>query len=547
MGTRQFFDNKIIKLPGAYSTIVSGEQATPIATDYGKVLVIDTGTNSAGWASGAGIDGALSTGKDSVYTFNDLGAYQSYLKGGILWKMADALFKPDKKSGATGVSEIIHVKAATTTLATMTFTATGGGSNGGTFKVNPKDEGVGANGTITSSHLDKGYAYKITSGVVNTAKWIYSIYVGSWKGDHTDGLAFDEIAKADSPEILMVSSPEFNNIAELISWATTDSKFGRYFKLDATSAVAGTGAVVAGDIVAGFHAATGATETYSLANLNLALDAVQDEVFTYIITDMYGGTEYDSSEISAITTFILTDSKYKRFLYYGGGADADEFDATDGSIDIAEYFDSSYVKVVHGDTMLVTSSLAGGFRQFPTNYSAAVFCGRNAGKQTQVPLTNKTLGIDKLAHSLNKKEQERALDTGIMVAVFNKAINRIVCLQDVNSLQDNQRLFTPQGKSFSGSFMRIVEQINTELVVNSEKDLLTDENGVTVNSLGAEKLVVYTENYLKSRVATVSVDNMLLDYKDVTAVRIDDSWQVSYGLIVNNEINKIFYTGFLLR
>jgi hypothetical protein len=547
MATRQFFDNKIIKLPGAYATIVSGDQATPIATDYGKVLVIDTGANASGWANGSGIDGVSAYGKDAVYKFNDLGDYQSYLKGGILWKLAEALFKPDKKSGAVGVSEVLHVKAATTTQALLTFTATGGGANGGTFKVNPLDEGTGANGTLTSAHLDKGYAFKVTAGVIDTAKWVYSLYVGSWVGNHTDSISYNEIAKADSPEILLVSSPEFNNITELISWANTDSKFGRYFKLDPTSAVAGTGAVVIGDIPSGFQVAVGGTETYSLANLNLALDAVQDEVFTYIITDAWGGDEHDSSEISAINTFILSDSKYKRFLYFGGGDNVDEFDTTDGSIDIAEYFDSAYIHTVHGSTGLVSSSVAGGYRYYPSGYTAALMLGRIAGKQPQVPLTNKTLGIDKLYDTLNKKQQERALDAGIKVPVFSNSIGRIVCLQDVNSLQDNQRLYTPQGKSFSGSFMRIVEQINTELIVNSELSLLNDENGVTVNSLSAAKIKSFTETYLNTRLATANVDNLLLKFKDVTVIRNEDSWNVTYALSVNNEINKLFYTGFLIK
>lgn len=547
MATQQFFDNKIVKLPGVYSTIVSGEQSTPLVSDYGKVLVIDTGTNGAGWGNGAGIDGTKSYGKDAVYTFSDLASYQSFLKGGFLWKQAEALFKPDRKSGAIGVSEVLHAKAATTTLSVMTFTATGGGTAGGSFKFSPKDEGVGANGILTSNHLDKGYAFKITTGVVDPSKWILSVYVGGWKGDFTDGIAYDEISKADSREILLVSSPEFNNIQTLIDWANTNSRFGRYFYLDVSSAVVGTGVVTLADITSGFQVSAGGTETYSLANLNLILDAVQDEDFSFIITDIWGGDEYDSSEISAITTFILSDSKFKRFLFFGGGADADEFDATDGSVEIAEYFNSPYVHTVHGKMGLASSSVAGGFRFFPSGLHASTMLGRKAGKQPQVPLTNKSLGVDKLFDTLNKKQQERALDSGVMVSVFNPAIGRIVCLQDVNTLQDNKRLFTPQGKSFSGSFMRIVEQINKELVVNSERDLLTDENGVTVNSLSAAKLVGYTETYLSSRLATANVDNLILGFKNVTSIRNEDAWSVTYGITVNNEINKIFYTGFLLK
>lgn len=547
MATRAFFDNKIVKLPGAYSTIVSGEQSQSLALDYGKVLVIDTGVAGATWGGGAGIDGELASGKDAVYKFNDLASYQSYLKGGLLWKLADALFKPDKKSGSTGVSEVYHVRAATTTKAQMTFTATGGGANGGTFKVNTKDEGLNANGTVTSSHLDKGYAFKIETGVVDTAKWIFKIYLGSFVGDHSDGLPYNEIEKVDSNAILLVSSPEFNNIQELIDWADTNSTFGAYFVKNSTSAKAGTGVIIQADVtaVSGYQVATGGTETFSLTNLGLALDALVEEDFSFILCDQYGMTNYDSTYITAIQGFINGDSKFKRFLYVGGGADADEFSVADGSLAMGVYYNSPYVHVVHGQVGLASDSVSSGFRWWPSLYHAALYVGRTAGKQPQVPLTNKSLGVDKLKHSLTKAQQERALDSGVKATIWNSYILKFVCLQDVNTLQDNQRLFTPAGKSHSGSFMRIVEQINKELVVNAEIDLLSAENGVNANTLNPGILKNWTETYLNSRVALPETDNLLLSYRNVTVVRQGDILKVSYGIVVNNEINKIFFTGFL--
>ena len=547
MATQYFFDNKIVKLPGAYSTIVSGEQSQPLSLDYGKVLVIDTGVAGAGYGGGAGIDGELASGKDAIYTFNNLADYQAYLKGGLFWKMAEALFKPNKKEGSLGVSQVLHVRAATTTKSQMTFTATGGGANGGTFKVNTKDEGLAANGVLTSTHLDKGYAYKIETGVIDTAKWVFKVYLGTWKGDYTDGLAYDEIAKADTEAILLVSSPEFDNIQDLLDWANTDSKFGTYFELDATSAVAGDGSVDAADVaaVSGYQVSTGGTETFSVANLNLALDALIEEDFSFIICDQYGKDDYDSSEVSAITAFINGDSKFKRFLYVGGGADESEFSGADGSLAMGVYFNSAYVHVVHAQVGTATDSLAEGFRYWPSVYHAALMVGRTAGKEPQVPLTNKSLGVDRLKHSLTKAQQELALDNGVKVTVWNQYLLKFVCLQDVNTLQDNKRLFNTQGKSHQGSFMRIVEQINKELVVNAEIDLLSDENGVNANTLSGGELKNWTETYLETRLAKPDDDNLLLDYRDVTVTKNVDAWEVTYGIVVNNEINKIFFTGFL--
>jgi len=547
MGTKIFFDNKVVKLPGAYSTIVSGEQSQPITLDYGKVLVLDTGVVGATWGGGSGITGDLATGKDSIYTFNDLGEYQAFLKGGLFWKTAKALFKPDEKTGATGVSQIIHVKCATTTKSLMTFTATGGGANGGTFKFNPKDEGVIANGVLTSTHLDKGYAYKVETGVVDTAKWLIKIYLGSWTGNHVDGISFNEISKADSQAKLILVSPEFNNIQTLLDWAATNSAFGSKFILDSTSAVAGTGVVDAADIAlyTGYTLSAGGTETYDLASLNLALDALIEEDFSFILCDQYGEDDYNSAEVSAITSFINNESKFKRFLYVGGGANEDEFTSADGSLAMGAYFNSSYVHVIHGEVGLASDQVSGGFRYFPSMLHAAFMVGRTAGKQPQIPSTNKSLGIDVLRHSLTLKQQEKALDAGVKVTVWNRYVKRFVCLQDVNTLQDNTRLFTPQGKSFQGSFMRIVEQINKDLVVSAETDLLYNENGNNRNTLSAGYIVAWTEVQLKSKLATVSEDNLLLSFKNVTATVVGDSYSVGYGIVVNNEVNKIFFTGFL--
>ena len=129
MATKVFFNNRQIKLPGAYSTVISGEKNPPRSLDYGKVLVIDTGSEGATWGGGAGIDGELSSGQDAVYKFDNLADYQAFLKGGLLYRAAESLFVPDRRNAAAvGASEVYHVSARTTKAATMTFATTAGGS-----------------------------------------------------------------------------------------------------------------------------------------------------------------------------------------------------------------------------------------------------------------------------------------------------------------------------------------------------------------------------------------------------------------------------------
>lgn len=141
MATSYIFGNKQITLPGAYSRIVSGETSPARTLDYSKVLVIDSGVYGANWGGGSGIDGENFQGLDSVYTFDTLAEFRSFVKGGMFWKIAEGLFTPDYTNPAsTGISQLLYVRAAKTTSATITFVTTAGG----TFEVKTLDEGFGA-------------------------------------------------------------------------------------------------------------------------------------------------------------------------------------------------------------------------------------------------------------------------------------------------------------------------------------------------------------------------------------------------------------------
>lgn len=547
MSTELYFNGKVRSLPGAYSKITSGEQNTPANLDFGKVMIIDNGLG-AGWGGGAGIDGELSNGKDSVYKFTDLESFRDFTKGGLLWKAAEKLFFPQPST--RGVSEILFAKAAVTVAPTLTFTATGGGAAGGSFKLKCKDEGVVGNGVKTSNHLDKGYAYTFEAGVVDPAKWIYKIWLGKWTGDHTDGIAFNEVAKDKTTPELIVASPEFNNIQTLIDWATTDKVLGNLFLLDPTSAKVGTGAVNSGDVAAGSASpvlAAGGTETYSTNSLSLVFDAIVDLDYQFILCDKYGA-DYDATETQAIFNHIKdAGTDYIKTLIIGGGKDENTFEGSDSSVAAANYFNSNRAIVVHGDIKETTELLAGGFRIWPSLMHAATVLGRICGLQPQVPVTNKQIDVDGIVHNLNKKKQEVALKNGVLVTIQDYARGGFKVLQGVNTMLDNKVLFNALGQSHSIQFERIVAQINRELIVNSQTDLLSDEEGVNVNTLSPGILKTWTETYLASRVAVPDADNLLLSFRNVTVNRVEDYYNVTYGIVVNNEITKIFYTGFLFK
>ena len=112
-------------------------------------------------------------------------------------------------------------------------------------------------------------------------------------------------------------------------------------------------------------------------------------------------------------------------------------------------------------------------------FSECVFSGgkRAAGKQPQVPITNKTIGADKLKHSLTKIEKERALDAGLLTIVNNPFIGRFVVLQGGTQCKTTKYFSIQQVSLTLLPFMRVIAQVNKELVVNSEIDLLASEEG----------------------------------------------------------------------
>lgn len=219
------------------------------------------------------------------------------------------------------------------------------------------------------------------------------------------------------------------------------------------------------------------------------------------------------------------------------------------SLALANHFNSPYACVVHGGVAMATNANGIGYRWWGPYYNMCAVLGRTAGKAPQIPVTNKTIGVLKVKHQLTDSEKKQALDGGLLVTIYNESLQKFVVLQGINTMQglSNQVLFTNNGESFSIQFMRVVMQINKELVVNSEIDLLSAENGVNSNTLSAGILKNWTENYLLTRTATATSDNLLLSYRNVTVTKKDDYYLVTYGIVINNEINKIFFTGFVFK
>ncbi len=554
MATEFIFDGRKVILPGAYSTIKSGIKNAPLTADYGTVLIIDTGLG-AGWGGGAGINGELAHGADAVYVFDNIYDYRAFLKGGKFWKLAEPLFKPCRTE--PGVSRLYHVKAATTVAAVMTFTT----AAGGTFKVKVRDEGVIGNGVESSGLLTKGYAYTLEPGIEDSSKWIMKFWVGAYRGAYPNDsqyyyygqpigaeLIYDEIPGDNTVPVMLCKTVEFDNIQTLIDFARTNKVFNQYFALDPSSLVVGEGTVSAEDIPSGYQLAEGGTESYTTPNLDLVLEQVKDLDYVFVLSDKYGVDEFDSVEVGKIVSHIQTEAKYMKYLVYGAGYDDTEFYQTSGSSKaVAEYFNSERVIVVHGGVKKVSHAHPTGFRNWDAQVHAAYILGRLCGLLPQVPITNKTIGIEGLVHNLTERQREQALRSGILTTYFDTDFGDFVCLKGVNSLQNNANLINPDGTSYSIQVMRIVTQLNHDLTINAKLQLLGQPQGVNRNTLSAAYVKNWTEAFLETKVATASQDNLILSFRDVTVSRREDSYWVTYGIVINNEIDKIFFTGFMIE
>lgn len=546
MASTFIFNGRQISLPGVYSTIVSGEMNPARNLDYGKVLIIDTGKYSAGFGGGAGINGENAQGQNAIYTFDNIADFRAFMKGGLWWRVAEALFAPDPSNpDAVGISELEFVRAATTTGAKMTFAT----SAGGTFAVKTLDEGLVANGSLLNDELlTKGYGMNFIAGREDVTKWILQFWRGTYTGTYSDGLPYGDITQENSDPELVLESPEFKNMQELVDWAQNDSNFALAFVLDSTTNVEGNGEITEGDITTAlggkpYILAAGGTESFDMDDFNAVLDQIVGLDYSNIILDQVGDNAY-SATTKAYLTHMNGAAKFQHFLYVAGYDKGADFSK---EIDLAKKFDSSFVQLVHGGAGVVSAFDAQKIRWWGVMYNLCAIVGRISGKPPYVPPTFKSIGVDRLQHALTELEKKKALKYGILTTVLNDYTGKFNILQGVNTLQDNANLFNAKGQSYSIQFMRIVAQINKELIVNATLDLLGQENGVNANTLTAGAVKDWTVAYLQSRTATDAQDNLILSFKDVVTTRKEDAYFTTYKIVVNNEITKLFFTGYLIR
>jgi hypothetical protein len=536
--TLYYDTNRSTTLPGVYSEFRSGINNAPLQASFGNVLIIDTGKGT-GYAGGAGINGTLESGINSIRNFSRLADYRDHVKGSELWLLAEPLFQPNGAGNGNGAPSIFFVKAATTAPAVITYTFTGGGTAGGVFAIQVRDEGTCGNGVETSSILTRGYAAVMRAGTIDVAKFVIDFYVGTFKGLDAESDPWDFIAQANTLPKLLASSVEFANVAELYAWATSNTVFQSYFAI-LTQTVIGTGVVDSADLASnvGNELAAGGTETYSTDNLDLVLDAITNLDYTFVIAPD-NDVSSQSADNSKILAHLNVEAKYRKFMMVGG-SDTTLLTGTNSSSAAAAFYNSPKAIVVHSGVGMRRQG-ASGFKNRSSLYKVALVTGKLGSQEPQVPLTFKKLNFQKDRHELNTLQQTIALRNGVLATIFDEDFGSYIVLQGVNTKQTNTFFIDSDGTSYEISVESIKAQVAKELQINSKLQLLGQSAGVNRNTLKPIDLKQWTEVFLSSLEATDTEDNLLISSKNVTVDTVGDTYRVNYQISPNFPINKLHF------
>lgn len=515
-----------------------------IELPFGNILIIDTGSG-AGYGGGAGIAGEFSQGKDAIYDFDNISDFRDFAKGGLWWLLAQPLFRP-AGLGYNGVSKISYVKAASTVGARMSFHFADADisvsrSTFSEFLIAVTDEGLIGNGELVAGNLTKGFAAKLSAGTIDTNAFVLTFYRGTYKGLDQNNLPFDGINEANSTPLVVAKSPEFTTATELAAWMKVDYLFNKHFKLISDPVIVGTGELSAADIVTygSYTLASGGAESYvSTQYLTDVLTAITDLDINFIFADQYGANA-QSAQNYEILSHIVETSKFKPELYIGGGDDVNTFESI--SLATAVYYNNDSVTVVHGG---VKKQSQQGMRNYNVMYHAAAVLGREAGLEPQIPITFKALDFDGVAHPLNDKEVIKGLKKGVVMTRLEGSSFDIV--KGVNTLQENTFLVNDDGTTHSKQMKRIARQMNKEIKVESKRTLLKNPNGVNRNTLSAVDVEAWLKKYLKTKIATIENDNLILSYQDIVVTRQQDGYFINYKFVPNSEISFLFFTGLII-
>lgn len=428
---------------------------------------------------------------------------------------------------------------------------TGASANGYTFAVantGTLASAVGAatmTGGVNGSKLTRGFAITMSAGTIDTNKFVLKFWRGGFVGNDNEGTSYNGIQEADTNPNLIVQSPEFNNVQEIIDWTKLNIDFNSSFKLN-SGTVNGTGAVDAADLAAtvGNRLFAGGTQAYNTARINEIMTTVRplDYTFAYTLDNEANAQSVDNTKI---LSSLKDEAKYEKFLVIGGGSTKDTFQTQ--SVAAAAFYNSDRVIVCHGGCFVNFQASGTGQKQKDSSYKAAHVLGRMCGLAPQTPITFKTLGYAGEVHSLSESEKETALSKGVLVTAYDHELSAFTIVHGINTLQRNSYVLNSDATSHLISLKRIGAQLNKEFEINVKRNLLGNQSaGPNRSTLSAAIIKNYAQEFLKRKTATSTEDNLIISFQDITSTFNQDALHIGYTFVPNFEVNKVFITGLII-
>lgn len=532
MATIVNFHGKNYIEPGAYAVSVYNPTSVVNVSEFGNVMIIDTGlakSDAYEFAGGSGIHGELSRGLKSVYEFTTYEDFLSFMGGGLVGSIAEKIFIP--MDGVLGAPKLYYCRAATTTCALITLTI---GASAIEFKC--KNEGIAGNGVISGGQLKVGYAARIIGGTDDSSKFKCQIFKGSFMGVDAAGEPYGSKTESEATSNLLTESSELSTIGELFEWARSDKYVLAHFKVS----ISGSDSTKLQTI--DMTAATGGTTEY-LKDTEYAdaLEAISElDVTFFLATNTDAKKGVDAATTGRLFTFLKNDAKFTEFLVIPGGKDeTDLFGETNSSQSIAKYYNSEQVVTIHG-APIVNRKDGNGTKQLPPIYLAGAVVGLKAGMAPQTPLTFQRVGYQSFAYDLKKKEREKALQAGIMHV---RNVSGYWCInQGITTLQDNKKPIANDGQSLELSIALIKAQLNKEMIIEGATRFV----GKNAAQASPQTVKNFVETKLTSLTATTDSDNLIISWKNVKVSAKNTDYFVTYDFQPNIPVNKVFFTGNIL-
>lgn len=531
MATSIYFGGKTRKLPGTYSTVVSGIKTETAISTYGNVLLIDAGAGK-GFNAAVGLRGH---GKETILALEQDEA-NTVIRGGALKPVIEALFKP--ATGVPGVSTLYLLKAAETTPASIASFSLFGGAITAT-KVKTKDEGTVCNtvvdniGTVEDPNevLRQGYLFKSLYNA-DEKKAFVEIWLGTYQGTNSKGYQIG-VKRENSGPTLVFRSRRCSTPKQLVEVLSNSSEFNSILSVEGLTAAADTFTSTDGEVLK----FTGATETY-MDNITEVFGYLHDIDYSYAMVLEENGTQ---NFATSLYDFIKDEAKdIKQMITYDGVFDA--------AIALASQYNDDAVIVASGVVKKTSNSSPDGFIVHDPMVSAAYVVGRICGLSPEISATMKSIGIDGMDVEPSTTNLEDMLDGGVLCPYYDSDLGYYCLSQAVNSLQKNSNFINEDCTTYSIQAKRIIAQVMKNLQQRAKIEFWGGETGVNRGTLSDAYLRAWTKGKLES--LTVSQDktenNYLLTYEVTKIETNEDNKFVYFTFTVNGEVSKVFFTGVVL-